>query len=220
MNSQVFIGAIIFFSTFSTAAVSPGCTMLERQNLCGICYRRKFSKDGVCGPVQSASDPCVSYTYDDATNRQLCIQCKPGYALHRAYHNETLVTSCKKGVISGCAVEHIDRISHHHYCYACADNKYAAPTKDHSSSRCVSAKNPVPHCEWGAELSDSLADGQTCFKCETGFAVDLDTRKCAASIFAGCTQQAGGKCYSCDGENGYFINNQKRCYKTSGTETA
>ena len=223
MNSQVTILAIIFFSTFSTTAISPGCVSIEAipgVKKCALCYKRKFSSDGVCGALQPESDPCQFYSYIKSTKSQLCIQCKPGYALLETFSNNTPSTVCQKGVIPGCAIETIQMNTRYHFCLGCENNKYAAFTKGKKSSYCTSVKSPVTHCKLGARVSDFHKDGPTCSKCELGYAVDLTTGKCQPSVVPGCSEQAQGSCFFCDGENGFFMNAQKRCYKPAGTEKA
>ena len=223
MKFQVTILAILFFSTINTVTISPGCiSILTNVGVkeCSVCYRRKFQKEGVCGPLQPASDPCDQYIYDEHKG-QICVQCKTGYALLETFSSNSIPTTvCKKAIIQGCAIENIESTTRHHYCFACENDKYIKFTPGYKSSYCVSVTNPVPHCKWGSRLSDSHADGHTCAKCQPGYAVDLVSAKCQPALVPGCTQQAKGKCYFCDGVNGYFMNAQKTCYKAGGAETA
>ena len=215
--------AVLFIALTSTTLAFPsyeGCTLIDIFGGCRECYRRKLQTDGEgCGSLLPKSDPCLFYQLHEArTIKSVCSECKPGYASKLTLQDTKFVQECVKATLPNCILEkeidfgqRTERV-----CVACSNNQYSIFNQASFLGTCQNITKPVQNCKWGAQYSKQL-DEASCARCNDGYAVDINTRKCDISVEKGCWMQLNKKCVACDPFEGYSINVNGTCFKTTNT---
>ena len=209
MKKTTTTSALVVAALVMTAncAGLQGCVEFYEKR-CQRCFRRYLQKDGFCGPLLPASDPCDIYTNSGrGKNRNFCVKCKPGFALGNNF-------SCIKGTIASCVDEELREGSPRN-CFGCGPGKYSVIDPQTKTTSCKAVSSPVGNCLWGGRVNQGAIRGVTCYRCQPGFAVGVDSGLCFPAVQKGCWTQSKGRCFSCDPFEGYSINNLGNCFKTA-----
>ena len=220
-HTKKFLIILALYSTSINAGSSQfeGCVGLSSDGTCGECYKRKLLPNGQgCGPKQPDSDPCEFYDYSKLFNKTNCIGCKPGYSNKEQVIGDQFVTGCIKGVIPDCLYESYIPVgpTPGHFCNACGNKKYAFFNKTSQSTTCANFSNPVANCKWGSYVTFGIA---SCFLCEDGFTLKLESHTCIPAVQEGCWYSANGKCLGCNSFSGYSIGKDGKCFKSGQNST-
>ena len=182
---------------------------------CLQCLERHVLANGTgCGPLQPANDTCLLYTYNQINKTQVCAGCKTGYADRLTINGTNVTQACVPGTIQGCLLE-VDAVTrglNSSVCAACPNNTYSVLNTTTRASTCQNVTNPVPNCFWGSVAAGNRAE---CARCNDGFALNAITRKCVSTVQTGCWIQLQKKCIACNPFEGYSINAQGTCFKTT-----
>ena len=192
-----------------------GCVSANSNGKCDQCLERKVLIDGNgCGPLQPTNDTCLIYGYNGIFKRELCNVCKTGYANKLIFDGGNVTQSCIPGTIQGCLLEEDVTLGklNETICEACPNNTYSVLNLTTKTSTCQNITNPIANCKWGAA---AIFNEIQCSRCNDGYAIDALTRKCATTVETGCWVQLKGKCTACNPFEGYSINGNGTCFKTT-----
>ena len=208
---------LVLLALSAHAETFPGCAH-QVSGICYECYHRRPLPNGRgCGPTLPTDDTCTLYQVVGIKNNKVtseCSVCKPGYALQgQPISNGTFQYTCIPGTIQNCVFETVHYS--HHVCLACKNGTYSVKNPNGSSS-CQKVNNTVSHCQWG-----SVQDGTgfDCFRCKSGFAVDVDTKKCQPVSQPGCwVNESPKRCLACNPFLGYSVTTENNCVKHASSE--
>ena len=208
---------LVLLALAATITANPfnGCISVA-EGLCTQCLERYLNPDGSgCGPLRPPSDRCLYYTYNPKTKTQQCNACKTGYPDRVVVNGPNYTTSCVLRTIPNCLLQLdviLDNKISSSECVACPDNTYSIFNQATRTSRCQNIPNPVPNCFWG---SSADATRSTCARCNDGYAIDVASNTCQPTVEAGCWIQKSGKCVACNPFEGFSIDANGSCFKTT-----
>ena len=146
-------------------------------------------------------------------NGNHCVVCKPGYLVKKASVSSGLgqqqSKSCYPTAITGCEYGYLK--GGKPYCLAC---KKGIPDK--TFGKCQAARTGLAqgrrpqlpaNCDWGSATRKSGVYSTGCFKCNTGYAVNVSTRQCVATNLTGCLSLSpltATQCQTCNFFFGYY----------------
>ena len=124
-----------------------------------------------------------------------------------------MTSKCIKSIIPDCLSE-TRILNKFDSCLACGNGKYSISKSGESNDRCAAVKNPDPHCLWG---SFYINGKPTCNRCKDGYAVSNENNLCIKNTIEGCLviQPNLTDCYQCNSYEGYSINAELKCVKTT-----
>ena len=207
----------ILATTTLTAANYNGCAIINQNGICQECFERKVLPNGAgCGPAQPKDDKCLIYQFVNGKNSTICGLCKTGYASKIGFDAKGPYQRCVNATLQNCLLEtdvilgpRTERV-----CVACAKDQYAVLNKTTLVAKCQNITNPVANCKWGSIAVPGLTKPQ-CIRCNDGYAVNGQTKQCDKTVGTGCWVQEAGKCIACNPFEGYSINANGTCFKTT-----
>ena len=210
---------IAFIAPALTNTDYNGCAILDRRGLCQECFERIRLPLGGCGPALPKSDKCLLYEYDRPNKSYRCSVCKIGYTNKVSLNGTKVIQRCVKGTLNdNCLIETDVRIGPNteRACYACAKDTYSVQDATARIFTCKKITQKVPNCKWGGVYVPKRGKPH-CFRCNEGYAVDSKTQQCATAVVTGCWIQEGKKCTACNPFEGYSINGNSTCFKTTSS---
>ena len=214
---------ILIVALASTTLTRPnfnGCAISFLDGICVECFERKLKLDGSgCGPALPKSDKCLLYSTVIQNNSRVlsCGTCKPGYALRVEFQSDGLIQTCVNATLKNCLIE-IDSVYKSgtlRFCHACrVKGEYSVVNQTTAICQKVDVDHTVPNCMWGS-LVDPFKKEGTCFRCNDGFALNYLTKQCETTTVTGCWVLFKGRCIACNPFEGYSINSNGTCFKTT-----
>ena len=215
-NLLVFNSALLVISTLSQQ--TGRCFDVSENKHCFSCYRSKPNglKPG-CGPLLPDSDPCSIYNYNNDKMIAECEVCKPGFAVQNDYGNK--IPTCIQGSVQGCQFE--VSIPGVNLCFACHQPGYYAQRTaslfDIACKPLPEGVKPIENCQWGGTYNPKQKEFG-CYKCKAGYTLSQDHTMCTPWKIPGCSFRSGNSCTTCDAYDGWSMQPDGTCLKSSSSQ--
>ena len=217
MTSTKLILTSILATTILTAPNYNGCATLKPSGLCRECFERRLLPDGAgCGSALPKDDKCLLYEFDNTKNVSKCSACKPGYANKLTFNGTSITQKCVAATLTNCLLETDVDFGQRteRACIACPNNQYSVLNQTTLIGACQNITKPLPNCKWGSIYVPKITPPQ-CIRCNDGYAVNAQNKRCETTVGTGCWVQEEGKCIACNPFEGYSINANGTCFKTT-----